>query len=121
MIEPTRTRPADPEFSDEELALISENEVFIRPYLTGNQFLYEFLVIAVVFGLIAHVVGYWLRFSLTGEPFQLVAELIQSMGGALWTGVVVIGFVQVFPEAKRRQLKRAMAIIEARKRRKTGA
>jgi hypothetical protein len=116
--EQTRTRPQDQEFSDEELTLIAENEVFIRPYLTGNRFLYEFLVIAFVIGLVVHVLGYWLRSSLTGEPFQLVAELISAMGGALWTGVVVIGFVQVFPDAKRRQLKRALAAIEARKRRK---
>ena len=115
MIEPTRT-PEKPEFTDEELALIAENQDLIKPYLTGTKFLYEFLVIAFVIGLIAHVVGYWLQLSLTAEPFRLVAELVYSMGGALWTGVVVIGFVQVFPEAKLRQLRRAMAAIEARKR-----
>jgi hypothetical protein len=115
MTEPTN-RPAKPEFTDEELALIAENSAFIKPYLSGNRFLYEFLVIAFVLGLIVHVIGYWLRQSATGEPFRLIAELVSLMGGALWTGVVVIGFVQVFPEAKLRQLKRAMTEIEARKR-----
>jgi hypothetical protein len=109
-------RPEKPEFSDEELRLIDENAAFIRPYLEGNRFLYEFLTIAFVLGLVAHVIGYWLTSSVTAEPFRLVAELVYSMGGALWTGVVVIGFVQVFPDAKRRQLRRALAAIEARKR-----
>ncbi len=115
MTEPTK-QPEKSEFTDEELALIAENSDLIKPYLSGNKFLYEFLVIAFVLGLIVHVVGYWLRLSITGEPFRLLAELVYSMGGALWTGVVVIGFVQVFPEAKLRQLKRAMAAIDARKR-----
>jgi hypothetical protein len=119
MTEPTTTKPelpAKPEFSDDDLALIGANRAMLRPWLTGNRILYEYLVIAFVFGLIAHVVGYWLRTSITGEPIRLVADLVYAMGGALWTGVVVVGFVQVFPDQKRAQIKRALAAVEARKR-----
>jgi hypothetical protein len=42
-----------------------------------------------------------------------VADLLYALGYALWTGVVVVVFVQVFPEAKRRQLKGALDAYEA--------
>jgi hypothetical protein len=57
-------------------------------------------------GLAAHVGGYLLRSWVTTEPLLLVADLVYALGWALWTGVVVVVvFVQVVPEAKRRQLK----------------
>jgi hypothetical protein len=65
-----------------------------------------------VVGLAAHVGGYLLRSSVTTEPFLLVADLLYALGWALWTGVVVVLFVQIFPEAKRRQIKRALDAYE---------
>ena len=43
----------------------------------------------------------------------VVADLLYALGYALWTGVVVAVFVQVFPEAKRRQFKQALDAYEA--------
>jgi hypothetical protein len=58
---------------------------------------------------------------LTTEPFALLADLLYAMGYALWTGVVVVVFVQVLPEVKRRQLKRWLDAYEAALREKAGA
>jgi hypothetical protein len=69
-----------------------------------------------VVGLAVHVGGYALRSSVTTEPLELMADLLYALGYALWTGVVVIVFVQVFPEAKRRQFKQALDAYEAAKR-----
>jgi hypothetical protein len=40
-------------------------------------------------------------------------DLIYTFGWALWTGVVVVVFVQIWPEAKRRQFKQALDAYEA--------
>jgi hypothetical protein len=53
------------------------------------------------------------RSSVTTEPLVLVADLVYALGYALWTGVVVVVFVQVIPEAKRRQFKQALDAYEA--------
>jgi hypothetical protein len=66
-----------------------------------------------VVGLAAHVGGYLLKSSATTEPLGLMADLSYALGWALWTGVVVVVFVQVFPEAKRRQFKQALDAYEA--------
>ena len=50
-------------------------------------------------GLAVHVGGYALGSSVTTEPLVLVADLLYVLGYALWIGVVVAVFVQVFPEA----------------------
>jgi hypothetical protein len=52
----------------------------------------------------------------TTEPLGLVADLLYALGLALWTGLVVVVFVQVVPEAKRRQMKRALDAYEAAQR-----
>jgi hypothetical protein len=36
----------------------------------------------------------------TTEPLLLVADLLYALGWSLWTGVVVVFFVQIWPEAK---------------------
>jgi hypothetical protein len=61
--------------------------------------LYGSLAIGFVVGLAAHVGGYVLRPSATTEPLGLVADLLYALGWALWTGVVLVVFVQVVPEA----------------------
>jgi hypothetical protein len=66
-----------------------------------------------VVGLAAHVGGYLLRSSATTEPLGLLADLLYALGWALWTGVVVVVFVQIFPEAKRRQIMRGLDAYEA--------
>jgi hypothetical protein len=79
------------------------------------------LGIGFVVGLAAHVGGYLLRSSATTEPLGLVADLLYALGWALWTGVVVVVFVQVFPEVKRRQYKQALDAYEAAQREKARA
>ena len=70
-------------------------------------------------GLAAHVGGYLLKSSVTTEPLGLMADLLYALGWAMWTGVVVVVvvvFVQLFPETKRRQFKQALDAYEAAQR-----
>jgi hypothetical protein len=67
-------------------------------------------------GLAAHVGGYLLKAWVTTEPLGLVADLLYALGFALWTGVVVVVFVQVIPEVKRRQFKQALDAYETAQR-----
>jgi hypothetical protein len=69
----------------------------------------------------AYVGGYALRSSVTTEPLSFVGDLLYTLGWALWTGVVVVVFLQVLPEAKRRQYKQPLDAYEAALREKTGA
>ena len=64
-------------------------------------------------GLAAHVGGFLLKTSATTEPLLLVADLLYALGWALWTGVVVVMFVEIYPEAKKRQFKQALDAYEA--------
>jgi hypothetical protein len=85
----------------------------VRQQASGQRPQYWILGIGVVVGLAAHVGGYLLRSSVTTEPFGLLADLLYALGFALWTGVVLVFFVQTWPEAKRRQLKRSLDAYEA--------
>jgi hypothetical protein len=98
------------------LAWMQEHLPELRRSAYGQRLLYQSLGIGFVVGLAAHVGGYLLKSSVTTEPLELVADLLYSLGFALWTGVVVVVFVQVVPEAKRRQLKRSLDAYEAARR-----
>jgi hypothetical protein len=116
MSEERGAKGAPPPFTDEELdprlqdprvlAWMGEHLPELRRSAYGQRLLYQSLGIGFVVGLVAHVGGYLLRSSVTTEPLELVADLLYSLGFALWTGVVVVVFAQVVPEAKRRQMKR---------------
>jgi hypothetical protein len=95
------------------LAWVGENLTQVRRSVYEQRLLSWSLVIGFVVGLAAHVGGYLLKSSATTEPLGLVADLSYALGWALWTGVVVVVFVQVFPEAKRRQFKQALDAYEA--------
>jgi hypothetical protein len=75
--------------------------------------LYWPLGIAFVVGLVAHVGTYMLRSSAGTGLLGLMVELLYALGWALWTGVVVVVFVEIIPEIKRRQLKQALDAYEA--------
>ena len=75
--------------------------------------MYWVLGIGFVIGLAAHVGGFLLKTSATTEPLSLVADLVYALGWALWTGVVVVVFVQIYPETKKRQYKQALDAYEA--------
>ena len=101
------------------LAWFDEHVSDMRRNATGQRILYTVLVIGFLVGLSAHVAGYLLR-PTTTEPFALLADLLYALGWSLWTGVVVVVFVQIIPEAKRRQFVRALAAYEAVRRDKAG-
>jgi hypothetical protein len=93
----------------------------LRRSAYGQRLLYQSLGIGFVVGLVAHIGGYLLRSSVTTEPFVLLADLLYALGFALWTGVVVVVFVQIVPEVKRRQIKRWLDAYEATLREKARA
>ncbi|MDF2743020.1 MAG: hypothetical protein K0S88_4396 [Actinomycetia bacterium] len=96
------------------LAWVGENLTQVRRSAYEQRLLHWSLAISLVIGLAAHAGGYLLKSSATTEPLGLVADLLYALGYALWTGVVVVVvFVQVFPEAKRRQFKQVLDAYEA--------
>ena len=98
---------------DAMLAWVGENLTLVRRSASGQRVLYWVLGIGFVVGLAAHVGGFLLKTSVTTEPLLLVADLLYALGWSLWTGVVVAMFVQIWPEAKRRQYKQALDAYEA--------
>jgi len=133
MAEGSGAKSAPHPFTDEARALgidvddprarawMEEHLPKFRRLASGQQPLYWILGIGVVVGLATHVGGFLLRSSATTEPLLLVADLLYSLGFALWTGVIVVFFVQIWPEAKRRQLKRWLDDYEATLREKARA
>jgi hypothetical protein len=95
------------------LAWVGENLTLVRRSASGQRVLYWSLGFAFAVGLAAHIGGFLLKFSMTAEPLLLVADLLYALGWALWTGVVVVVFVQIWPETKKRQYKQALDAYEA--------
>ena len=120
-----RTSPdeeLDPRLRDPVvLEWMGEHLTELRRSAYGQRLLYQSLAVGFVVGLAAHVAGYLLRPSPPTEPLGLVADLLYALGFALWTGVVVVLFVQVVPEVKRRQFKQALDAYEAARREKARA
>jgi hypothetical protein len=101
-------------FTDERvLEWMEEHVTELRQSVSGQRILYESLVISFVVGLAAHVGGYALLASMPKEPLGLLADLLHALGWSLWTGVVVAVFVQIIPEAKRRQIRQALETYDA--------
>jgi len=98
---------------DALLAYVGEHLTLVRRMASGERPSYWILGIGVVVDLAAHVGGFLLKSSGTTEPLLLVADLLYALGFSLWTGVVVVVFVQIWPEAKRRQYKQALDAYEA--------
>ena len=109
-------------FADERaVAWMEEHLPELSQYVSGQRLLYQSLVISFVIGLAAHVGGYVLLSSAPSGLLGLLADLLHALGWSLWTGVVVAVFVQVIPEVKRRQIKRAVDAYEALRREKAQA
>jgi hypothetical protein len=98
------------------LTWVGENLTQVRRSVYEQRLLHWSLGTGLVVGLAAHAGGYVLRSSVTTEPLELVADLLYALGYALWTGVVVVGFVQIFPEVKRRRFKQVLDAYEAAQR-----
>jgi hypothetical protein len=105
--------PVQREFSDVELEMIGKYQPQLRRMLSDSGIVKQYLAIAFGLGLVAHVVGYVLKLLTVGEPFAFFADILYALGFSLWTGVVVVLFVEVLPEAKQRQLIRGLAEYEA--------
>ena len=95
------------------LAWVGENLTLVRRTASGQRAMYWILGSALVVGLAAHVGGFLLESSATTQPSKLVADLLYQLGLALWTGVVLVVFVEIWPEAKRRQYQQALDAYEA--------
>jgi hypothetical protein len=107
----------------EVLAWVGENLPYVRRTAVGQRPVYWILGIGLAVGLAAYVGGFLLKSSATTEPLgiRLVADLLYTFGWGLWTGVVVVLFLQILPEAKRRQFKLALEAYEAALREEAGA
>lgn len=122
MTESRNPKDVPPQFSDERVQTwMEEHLTDLQKSVTGQRILYTSLAISFVVGLAAHVGGYILLASAPREPFGLLADLLHALGWSLWTGVVVAMFVQVIPEAKRRQIAAALDAYEALQRDKLQA
>jgi hypothetical protein len=95
------------------LAWVGEHLGLVRQSASGQRVFYWILGIGFVLGLAAHVGGFLLKDSASTEFLQLLSDLLYALGFALWTSVVVVVFVQIWPEAKRRQYKQALEAYEA--------
>ena len=104
-------------FADERvLVWMEEHLTELKHSVSGQRILYESLVIGFVVGLAAHIGGYVLLSSTPSGLLGLLADLLHALGWSLWTGVVVAVFVQIIPEAKRRQIRQALDAYEALRR-----
>lgn len=103
------------------LAWVGENLTLVRQSAFGQRILYWSLGSASVVGLAAYVVGYLIKSSTTTGVLGLVGDLLYTLGWALWTGVVVVVFLQIIPEAKQRGYKALLDAYEAALREEAGA
>ena len=104
----------------ELLAWVGENLPNVRRTALGQQPVCWILWVGLAVGLAAYVGGYLIKASTPTEPLGLVGDLLYTFGWALWTGVVVVVFLQILPEVKRRQYKRALDAYEASLRQEAG-
>ena len=98
---------------DAMLAWVGENITLVRQSASGQRVFYWILGVGFVVGLAAHVGGFLLKTLVTTEPLSLVADLLYAFGWSLPTGVILVMFVQIWPEVKRRQYKQALDAYEA--------
>ena len=109
-------------FTDEStVEWMEEHLSELKQSISGPRLLYQSLVLGFVVGLAAHIGGYILASSVPGGTLGLLADLLLALGWSLWTGVVVAVFVEVIPEVKRRQIKRAVDVYEAMRRKQAQA
>jgi hypothetical protein len=92
---------------------VGEHLTLVRQTASGQRPMYWILGTVLVVGLAAHVGGFLLKTWVTTEPWLVIADLIYTFGWALWTGAVVVVFIQIWPEVKKRQYKQALDAYEA--------
>jgi hypothetical protein len=92
---------------------VGEHLPEVRRSAYGQRSLYWALVVSFVVGLATYIGGYALRSSVTTEPLAFVGDLLYTIGWALWTGVVVVVYLQVIPQVKQRGYKQLLEAYEA--------
>ena len=92
---------------------VGEHLTLVRRSASGQRPMYWILGTVFVVGLAFHVAGFLLKTWVTTEPWLVLGDLIYTFGWALWTGAVVVVFVQIWPEIKRRQYEQALDAYEA--------
>jgi len=102
------------------VAWVGENLTEVRRTAFGQRPIYWMLGLGLTVGLAVYVGGYLIKSSTTAEFLGLIGDLLYTFGWALWTGVVVVVFLQILPEAKRRQYKAALDAYEAALREQAG-
>lgn len=96
------------------LAYVGEHLALVRRTAAGQRPVYWILGVGFVVGLAAHAGGFVLKtWAAAAEPLALVADLLYALGWALWTGVIVVVFVQIWPEAKKREYQQALDAYQA--------
>ena len=88
----------------------------MRQNAYGQRFLYWTLATTFVVGVIGYVLGYLLKSGAPAEPLGLIADMLYTFGFALWTAVVIVVLLEVIPQVKRRQIRRALEAYEATRR-----
>jgi hypothetical protein len=112
MADPPRPSPTEETPSEAELDYIAPRLDELRRAVEGRTILYTWLLLAFLLGLIAHLAGYFIGAGSSSNVVTLLAELLRSLGTALWTGCVLILFVQVWPEVQQRRARRLIAVYE---------
>ena len=92
----------------------------LRQDAYGQRILYFVLAATFVVGFLGYIVGYLLKSSATTEPLGLIADMTYTFGFALWTAAIIVVLIEIIPEAKRRQIRRALEAYEAIRREKAG-
>jgi hypothetical protein len=95
------------------LTWVGEHLSEVRQTADGKRPVYWVLWTGLAVGLAAYTGGYLIKKSTTAELLGLVGDLLYTFGWALWTGVVVVVFLQIIPEIKRRQYRAALDAYEA--------
>jgi hypothetical protein len=112
MTDPPRPSSSEETPSEAELDYIAPRLDELRRAVEGRTILYTWLLLAFLLGLIAHLAGYFIGAGSSNNVVTLLAELLRSLGTALWTGCVLILFVQVWPEVQQRRARRLIALYE---------
>ena len=107
-------------FSAEELAWLAEHGSEWRQSVSEGRIRYQVLCTGLAVGLAVHIAGYLLKSSASGEPVAVLADLLYTLGYALWTGVVVVALVEIIPALKERQVGRYLDAYEEAIRSRTG-
>ncbi len=103
---------SDHQFKEEELEWIGAHLSELRQTVAEGRIRTATLWTGFGVGLVVHAVGFLLKTSVTGEPIGVLADLLYTLGWALWTGVVVVALVEIIPKAKERQITRTLDAYE---------